>query len=63
MENEQPCPYCNRIHYSTYTAGRCAARHQFFGGLNANINEQDKKRQKQKPPSPMCDVTHQSAEV
>ena len=27
METERPCPYCNRVHYSSYTAERCSARH------------------------------------
>ena len=27
---EQPCPKCNRVHYSIYTMERCVARHQIL---------------------------------
>jgi hypothetical protein len=51
-EQEQPCPYCKRIHYSIYTAERCVARHQVSSQFSSYLNEEREKRQKQKPPQP-----------
>jgi hypothetical protein len=51
METEKPCPYCKRIHYSSYNAERCAARHDASGGLSKFIHEQAEEKQKQKSPS------------
>jgi hypothetical protein len=48
METEQPCPYCKRVHYSSYTAERCAARHDASCEYADYVNEQRKKDQKQK---------------
>ena len=45
VETEQPCPYCKRVHYSSYTAVRCAARHD----VASYENGKKEKRQKQKP--------------
>jgi hypothetical protein len=33
MITEQICPYCKRVHYSIYTAERCAARHDVSSEL------------------------------
>jgi hypothetical protein len=52
MENEQPCPYCKRVHYSTYTAGRCAARHEVLGEWTSYVNGQKRKRAKTKVAAP-----------
>jgi hypothetical protein len=49
MESEQPCPHCKRVHFSIYTAERCAARHQVTSGMTDYINEERKKREKQIP--------------
>jgi hypothetical protein len=49
MEAEQTCPYCKQVHYSSYNAERCAARHDGKGGLKAFMNEQKEMRQKQNP--------------
>jgi hypothetical protein len=49
METEQPCPYCKRVHYSSYNAEKCAARHDASSELTDYVNEQREKKQKQKP--------------
>jgi hypothetical protein len=49
METEQTCPYCKRIHYSSYTAEKCAARHDASSELTKYVNEKKGKRQMQKP--------------
>jgi hypothetical protein len=46
-EKEQVCPYCKRVHYSIYTAERCAARHQVSSELTGYLNEERQKRPKQ----------------
>jgi hypothetical protein len=43
METDEPCPYCKRIHYSSYTAERCAARHEVTSAFRQY------KRKKEKP--------------
>jgi hypothetical protein len=48
METEKTCPYCKRVHYSSYNAERCAARHDAAGGLTKFFNEQSEEKQKQK---------------
>jgi hypothetical protein len=52
METEKPCPYCKRIHYSIYTAERCAARHGVSSELTGYLNEETQKRDKQQMPPP-----------
>jgi hypothetical protein len=47
QETEQLCPFCKRVHYSIYTAERCAARHQVSGELTSYLNEERQKRTKQ----------------
>jgi hypothetical protein len=52
MEAEQPCPYCKQVHYSSYNAERCAARHDSEEGLKKFMKEQKGKKQEQKPLQP-----------
>jgi len=46
MEAEQPCRYCKRVHYSIYTAERCAARHQVSRELSVYLSEERRKQPK-----------------
>jgi len=49
MKPEQLCPHCKRVHYSIYTAERCAALHQVAAGMAGYINKERKKRDRPMP--------------
>jgi hypothetical protein len=52
MEADHPCPFCKQVHYSSYNAERCAARHDHKGGLKKFMKEQKEMKQEQKPLHP-----------
>jgi hypothetical protein len=47
MVTEKACPYCKRVHFSTYNAERCEALHQVQGTASYHKYKDKKKREKQ----------------
>jgi hypothetical protein len=49
MKTEQTCPHCKRVHYSIYTAEKCAVRNELSSEFANYVNKQNGGREKQKP--------------
>jgi hypothetical protein len=46
---EQPCPYCKSVHYSSYNAERCAARHDAISQMPGHKNKHRENKPKPMP--------------
>jgi len=42
--DEKPCPWCGRVHYSSYNAERCAARHDGISQMPGHKHMKNKQK-------------------